>query len=206
MSSCELPLACFPLNDASSSAYYIADSFRQAASDVKFELATDIPVPDSVATFAGSETQSITFGKDCSMLPTEQITVTLWVKLQELGKFGQQYFFIGCFGDTTGFYLGTTPGNSLAFILASAQSLSPTLIADPAQVIDPNKWYHMAAAYDGSVMSLYVNGKLVRASTAQNGLIKYPTKDAAFKLGAYQDSSTKMYFKGHCISPSAFYF
>jgi hypothetical protein len=205
MSSCELPLACFPLNDASSSAY-ITDSFRQTATDVRFELATDMPIPDSVATFGGSETQDITFGKDCSMLPTEQITVTIWVKLQELGKLGQQYFFIGCFGDATGFYLGTTTANSLAFVLASGQSLSPTLIADPAQVIDPNKWYHMAAAYDGSVMSLYVNGKLVRASTAQNGLIKYPTKDAAFKLGAYQDSSTKMYFKGHCISPSAFYF
>jgi hypothetical protein len=194
MMICQAPLSCFPLNQQSTS-LYSADLFSSGStSGVTFELAPDMPVPgDSVATFTGSSSQHITFRNDCSGLPVSQLSVTFWVKVKVLS----QSFFLGCFGQAMGWYVGTSgTGRSFAFVLASAESPVPTLIADEEKLIAASTWYHLAATYNGREMSLYTDGQLTRSSAAQAGLIVYPPNNAAFRLGRYEDSTTKMYFHG----------
>ena len=190
--SCTVPVSCFPLNQPSTS-IYSADIFGfGSTSGVTFEQATDMPVTDYVATFPGTTTQHITLRSDCSGLPSAQMSVTFWAKL----AFQEQYYFMGCFGDGMGWYVGTSgTGQNLAFVLTSTTATAPSLIADPEKVIDPGTWYHVAATYDGKAMSLYTNGVLTRTQAVQAGPIAYPT-GSPFTLGRYEDSSTKMYFKG----------
>jgi hypothetical protein len=148
---------------------------------------------DFVATFPGSSEQHITFQNDCTGLPTAELGITLWVKVTKL----DQYFFVGCFGQGLGWYVGTSGSrNNFAFVLTSTSSPIPTLVASAEQIIQVNKWYHVVATYDSRQMSLYTDGKLVRTSALQSGPIAYPSSDAAFRLGHYEDSTTQMYFQG----------
>jgi len=48
-------------------------------------------------------------------------------------------------------------------------------------------WHHVAGTYDGSTMSLFVDGKLAATSTAQKGDIRYPPQ-AFYEIGAYHDN------------------
>jgi 3',5'-cyclic AMP phosphodiesterase CpdA len=48
------------------------------------------------------------------------------------------------------------------------------------------KFYHVVAAYDGTTLQLFVNGKLDSESTVQSGKILYP-ESAPLVLGSYRD-------------------
>jgi hypothetical protein len=186
-------LSCFPLNQPSTSAYS-ADRFSSSSTaGVTFEQALDMPVADYVATFTGTTEQHVTLQNDCSGLPSAELSATFWVKVATL----DQYYFIGCFGQGLGWYVGTSGSkNNFAFVLTSTSSPIPTLVASAEQVIETNRWYHVVATYDSKTMSIYTDGALTRSSTLQSGPIAYPTTGTAFMLGKYEDSTTKMYFKG----------
>jgi hypothetical protein len=196
-SSCEVMISCFPLNQVSTSAYSADRFLGSSSSGVTYEQALDMEVStDYVASFPGSIDQHITFQTDCTGLPGAELGITFWVKVAAL----DQYFFIGCFGQGLGWYVGTSGSrNNFAFVLTSTSSPFPTLVASSEQMIETNRWYHVAATYDGRTMSLYTDGVLTRSSTLQSGPIAYPTSDAAFMLGRYKDSTTEMYFRGMCM-------
>ena len=53
----------------------------------------------------------------------------------------------------------------------------------------------MAGTYDGTTMTLFINGKPVARSTEQSGPIKYPPQ-AFFEIGAYHDKDENFPLKG----------
>jgi YVTN family beta-propeller protein len=58
---------------------------------------------------------------------------------------------------------------------------------DSATSWETGKLYHVAAAYDGAELRLYVNGRLEASTKAQHGAILYPER-AALTLAGYRDS------------------
>jgi outer membrane protein assembly factor BamB len=54
------------------------------------------------------------------------------------------------------------------------------------EAVQPERWYHLAATYDGQQLKLFVNGKLSATSNEQLGDIEYP-EFAGVELGAYKD-------------------
>lgn len=54
------------------------------------------------------------------------------------------------------------------------------------EAIQPERWYHVAATYDGQEIRLFVNGKLSASSREQLGAIEYP-ESAGVEFGAYKD-------------------
>lgn len=56
-------------------------------------------------------------------------------------------------------------------------------------------WHHVAGAYDGQRMTLFVDGKLAATSNAQSGEIRYPTK-ASYVIGAYRDDDEHYRMRG----------
>ncbi len=111
------------------------------------------------------------------LLPQRDMTVTAWVNLKSTGPWGA---IAGCFEDTgsyeKGWLLGYQNGK-FSFALASQGSddgngnMTYLTAQEP---IETGRWYHLAGTYDGRVMKLYVNGRLVanrnhnRAASSMN--------------------------------------
>jgi hypothetical protein len=114
-------------------------------------------------------------------LSGNQITIQGWIKVTQF-KTASPYIssFLGCeqtgshaavrFGD------GTLAANKAQFILLFGTN-HVKLYGNTG--LDANKWYHIAATYDGSTMKLYINGVL-DASLAQTGSF---TSTSTFEIG-----------------------
>ena len=57
------------------------------------------------------------------------------------------------------------------------------------------RWHHVAGAYDGKRMRLFVDGKEEATSEAQSGAILYPRR-AVYEIGAYHDDNEDYPLKG----------
>ncbi|HZR16079.1 MAG TPA: LamG-like jellyroll fold domain-containing protein [Verrucomicrobiae bacterium] len=55
---------------------------------------------------------------------------------------------------------GLTNGNGWVFFQYNSKSLTNFSIASADMTVDTNRWYHIAGVYDGSQISIYVNGVL----------------------------------------------
>ena len=62
-------------------------------------------------------------------------------------------------------------------------------LSKPSVAIEPNTWYHAAAVYDGSTITLYLNGKEVASAKATGGL-KVPAAAARHLYIGADTSST----------------
>lgn len=125
------------------------------------------------------------------LLPQRDMTVTAWVNLKTTGPWGS---IVGCFEDTGNFEKGWLLGyqnGKFSMALASQGSddgdgnMTYLTAQEP---IEPGRWYQLAGTYDGRVMKLYVNGKLVGESQSQSGSILYEPK-SPYVIGAYKDSN-----------------
>lgn len=118
-------------------------------------------------------------------LPKEQITAMAWVKIEKPLQWGgilsavqdngsdEHGWVLGYRGSRFCFALATEHGNQLTYLTADDDFSS-------------DRWSHVAGTYDGQSMKLYVDGKLTKSSTAQQGPIRYPGS-LFFELGAYHD-------------------
>ncbi|MEE3367430.1 MAG: LamG domain-containing protein, partial [Planctomycetota bacterium] len=118
--------------------------------------------------------------------PTRAMTAEAWVRIETPRQWGG---IIGAIQDNGAYERGWILGfNDRRFSLAVAGTGGPdrlTYLKAPTD-FQPRKWYHVAGTYDGTTMTLFVNGKPVASSTEQSGPIKYPPQ-ASFEIGAYHD-------------------
>jgi predicted phosphodiesterase len=124
-------------------------------------------------------------------LPARELTVSAWVQLNETHVDGGILGFVQDNGNAeTGWMLGYNR-RSFTFSLASAGADDGdgklTRIAGQSAVAF-DRWYYVAATYDGARMRLYVNGRLEGESDAQSGDIRYPTR-GRLAWGAYVDDN-----------------
>ena len=119
-------------------------------------------------------------------VPTQALTATAWVRVDKTQTWGG---LVGAIQDNGAYERGWILGfNDRRFSLAVAGNGGPdklTYLKAPAD-FQPRQWYHVAGTYDGTTMTLFVNGRPVASSTEQSGAIKYPPS-ALFEIGAYHD-------------------
>ncbi len=134
---------------------------------------------------------------DCN-LPTKGITVETWVKLFSHPTWGG---YIGAFQDNGGYEKGWVLGNynqQFSFALSSEGADdgdgSLTYVTSD-QNFEYDKWYHLAASYDGETIRLYINGILMATDGTQNGDILYDSQ-SFFNIGTYHDDNENFILNG----------
>ncbi len=98
--------------------------------------------------------------------PSEQVTLSLWVKVNSLPK---NFEGIGLAGAGNSYLLRISSGSVFSFH-TFIDGWKPTMAQRALQV---GKWYNVVGVYDGKRMYLYVNGELV-ASTERSGKLNQP--------------------------------
>ena len=126
-------------------------------------------------------------------LPTRNISVSAWARLQRTSDWGG---LVGYLQDNGSFEKGWLLGyrdDRFCFGLASDGRNAKDQAGDGAityltapQASSLDAWHHVVGTYDGTVMRLYVDGEEVATSREQHGDLLYPS-NARFAVGAYQD-------------------
>ena len=107
-----------------------------------------------------------------SALPKEELTVEAWVAMDAYISWGGIFSALEDNGShERGVLLGS---RERSFCLAVAGEDKETLTYLTAkETFKLGAWYHVVGTYDGEVMRLYANGKLVAESEEQSGAILY---------------------------------
>ncbi len=131
-------------------------------------------------------------------LPRKNITITAWVCIEEGQTWGG---IINAIQDNGSFEKGWILGfNEKRFYFGLSSTGADdgdgrmTYLEGKTR-FEKGKFYFVAATFDGTVMQLFVNGKLDGESKAQSGDILYP-KSAPLVIGAYQDKDEDFRLKG----------
>ncbi|RYX81431.1 hypothetical protein EON83_24225 [bacterium] len=190
---------------AAPSASWRFDQTHQAGANFKALVGPDVPItgtPKYITDAQGEslslDNQSLTLAERSSqvaaILPQQNITVSMWVSLDE----GREWGGLMCvMQDTNDFERGWVLGyneSKFTFGLTSTGKKRMTYLAGKTSFV-PGRWYHLAATYDGKTMSLYVNGQLEAQSTEQSGPILYP-EAMPFVIGTYRDDNENFPMQG----------
>lgn len=118
-------------------------------------------------------------------LPHKELTAEAWVRVDKTLEWGGVFGAVQDNGDyERGWLLGYRKSHFF-FALASEKTHRITYLTGQ-QPFEPGHWYHIVGTWDGTVQSLFVDGKLAATSKAQAGSIVYPD-EAHFGVGAYWD-------------------
>lgn len=136
--------------------------------------------------------------QDRSWLPARAFTVQAWVSLHSTTKSGSIIGNIEDTGDSEqGWSLGYT-NDAFTFALAGKgadDGNGKLTYLKGTSEIRPDRWYHVAATYDGRMMRLFVNGKEEASSAEQSGDILYPAADRG-AIACYIDSDERFPMDG----------
>ncbi len=125
-------------------------------------------------------------------LPNDQITVECWAFVRDYTTWNAIVSFLQDNGSfEKGWDIETRDGNKFAFALSTNGTLTYMETLNEFAI---NRWYHLAATYDGTTQRLYVNGSLEAESTVNSGLIDYD--DSWLSVGAYKDDNEEIPFDG----------
>ena len=125
------------------------------------------------------------------VLPKKEFSAAAWVFLNETQPDGGITGFLQDNGEfEKGWLLGYNQKNfvfTLSTTGADDGNGKLTALAGKT-IIQPGRWFYVAATYDGTTMRLYVNGKPDAESTAQSGDILYPER-GRLAVGAFVDDN-----------------
>jgi hypothetical protein len=131
-------------------------------------------------------------------LPARDFTVSSWVSIRKTTRYGCIIGLMEDNGDAeTGWSLGCTD-DAFTFGLAgkgSDDGNGKMTYIKGKTTIESDRWYHVAATYDGRSMKLYVNGQLEAQSSEQSGDILYPAKNTG-GIACYLDQDEKFPMDG----------
>lgn len=128
-------------------------------------------------------------------LPKKHFTIESWVRIDEPLSWGG---IVGAIQDNGSYEKGWLLGfvdQKFSFALNGNEGPDKLnyMTADEDFIL--GQWYHLAATYDGSKMTLHVNGKVSATSQEQSGEIQYPP-NAYYEIGAYHDKDEHYFSKG----------
>ncbi len=119
-------------------------------------------------------------------LPVKDITVSAWVRVDKPVTWGG---IIGAFQDNGSYERGWVLGyykKKFYFAIASKEGNGRLTYLKDRSDFELGSWHYIVGSYDGNIMKLYIDGKVVASSSKQKGDIKYPPK-AFYEIGAYHD-------------------
>ncbi len=131
-----------------------------------------------------------------SLQPANAITVSAWVYPYDVTTYHQivtkRY---ADFDDPYNSYILSSSGEGISnkwrFCISSGSAGSQTCLSTP-ETINANAWSQVIGTYDGSNLSIYVNG-ILRASTTKSGAIGYSSQ--TLRIGT-SVPSTGQFFNG----------
>ena len=129
------------------------------------------------------------------VLPKRDMTVTAWVRVDAPLTWGGIFGAIQDNGSyERGWLLGFNGARFSFAVKAKEGTGALTYVKAPADFA-LRTWHHVAGTYDGQTMRLFVDGKPIAESTAQNGEIDYPPQ-AFCEIGAYHDKDEYFRMQG----------
>ncbi len=129
-----------------------------------------------------------------ALLPTQDVSVESWVRLDRADTWGAIFGAVQDNGDfERGFLLGNRE-SAFCFAVASEKTRRLNYLTS-ANPFEPGRWYHVVGTYDGAALRLYVNGALAAEAATESGPIAYPSK-APVTIGAYKDDDEHYRMKG----------
>lgn len=120
-------------------------------------------------------------------LPADKLTAEAWVRVDKAAEWGGLF---GALQDNGTYERGWLLGyrNSQFFFgLSSEKNKRLTYLTAPGG-FETGQWYHLLGTWDGTTLSLYIDGTLAASSAEQQGPVAYP-EEAHFGVGAYWDSN-----------------
>ncbi|MFC2136827.1 LamG-like jellyroll fold domain-containing protein, partial [Bacteroidota bacterium] len=115
-----------------------------------------MPVPGNAISFNVADSQYVVSSFDSTLNPTE-FTIACWAKVDTLST--SHAMIIGkTSGSFDGFMLMQTDAGDWLLNLGDGVDWNNGVKSD--EPIIENQWYHLAVTFDGSLLSLYVNGHL----------------------------------------------
>ncbi len=95
-------------------------------------------------------------------VPTEDFTIEAFVKPASVARYQAIAAKWNEDGDQRSWALVVLPGGGLRFdVSPDGRFHADNLLATPAEVLEPGRWYHIAAVCQGATSRLYVNHRLV---------------------------------------------
>lgn len=153
--------------------------------------------------FNGTETTPFLPTKD---LPKETFTVASWCSIHQGTRYGS---LIGSLEDNGGFEKGWSLGydNTHFHVTLSSKKTDDgdgrAVVLRSSKPYEKNRFYHLAATYDGNLLTLFVNGKKDTSTDAVGGPIVYPEPPRLVVAG-YADKDENYPFCGELISASVY--
>ncbi|NCF85099.1 MAG: hypothetical protein GWQ08_06145 [Verrucomicrobiaceae bacterium] len=138
----------------------------------------------------------IAFGDDPRLRPTTGLTVSAWVNPLSFEEWGGSASFIHDTGATeAGYSLHTRSNGRFGWGVASGDSGVIQYLTRPTGYA-PDSWYQVVGTYDGSEITLYVNGQEV-SRQAHTGPIDWePLPVEGFIVGSYLDDNEDLRYDG----------
>ncbi|MEO2025895.1 MAG: LamG-like jellyroll fold domain-containing protein [Fuerstiella sp.] len=128
-------------------------------------------------------------------VPTDQFTAEAWVRIDQLQEWGGIIGVVQDNGDEENGWLLGYRKNRFCIGLSSEDGPGRLTYLTADHDFEIKQWYHVAGSYDGTVMKLFVNGKLCAESSQHKGNIAYPER-AWFEIGAYHDKDEYFRMRG----------
>lgn len=133
-----------------------------------------------------------------TILPAKEFSASAWVSLDETLEYGGIVGFVqDNGGEEKGWVLGYDKDHfTIALATQGADDGDGKItFLRGATSIRKSRWHHVAATYDGTVLKLYVDGKLDAETREQSGPILYPEK-SEYVIGAYYDRNENFPMEG----------
>lgn len=127
--------------------------------------------------------------------PSEQITVDLWVKYDEISPFSTPFSTSEDNHAEESGYAFAIYNSKLVFFLKIEGSSGEDWYFNPGASIEAGQWYHVAGTYDGNEIRMYLNGEL-KGIRPHKGSISWDYKPDHLSIGAFKDKNEQNPFKG----------
>ncbi|MHC4206918.1 MAG: LamG domain-containing protein, partial [Planctomycetota bacterium] len=137
-------------------------------------------------------------------LMPETFTVSCWTRLDNFAYFSS---FVGngmdTGGDECGFFLynfGWVDENEQDFGLAIRTETAMSYLETP-NIYETNTWYHLAATYDGTNASIYIDGELAAGPESVGGPMRWISSESGnyperFAIGVWLDPGYDLWIDG----------
>lgn len=128
-------------------------------------------------------------------LPARTMSAAAWVRVDDPLTWGG---LVGAIQDNGDFERGWLLGyreSKFSFAMAGADGNGRLTYLTTDSDFALGKWHHVAGTYDGTTMTVYVNGLPAGTSTQQSGDIRYPPQ-AFYEIGAYHDKDEQHRLRG----------